>query len=225
MTAPQSHQMFMGVADDFAKVKGTLQVAVNSVLNPTVATGSVVVAVGDLIVATFAEQTALTVTAVTDNLGNTYTAQNAGLDAGTVSGRAFYSRVTAGGTLTQVNFAATASANNAVGLAVGYAGPFLAPPIDANPALVEDITSPFASPATGTLTSVPSLVVGWCCNGAAGAWAPAVPMLEQIELVTQAVLTSRIGSWRVDVTTTVTPGWTGTNPTDSVLGTMSFRKG
>ena len=46
------------------------------------------------------QQTSLTVTAVTDNLGNTYSATNAGSDNGNITGRAFYSRVTVPGTLT-----------------------------------------------------------------------------------------------------------------------------
>ena len=76
----------------------------NSIPNPLPASGSVVVSIGDLIVAVIAQQTALTVTAVTDNLGNTYTAQNAGtLVSTTISGRMFYSRVTVAGTLTTVN--------------------------------------------------------------------------------------------------------------------------
>src|SRR5687767_1058080 len=118
----------------FGDVLGTFSVAANSITNPTDATGTATVAVGDLVYCVLVQQTALTVTAVTDNLGNTYTATNAGNDAGAVTARAFYSRVTVGGSLTTLSAAATASANNVVFIGVAFQGPFIAPPIDANPA-------------------------------------------------------------------------------------------
>jgi hypothetical protein len=71
----------------FGGLKGTLVGGNNSIPNPLPATGSVAVVVGDLVVALCTQQTALTVTAAADNLGNTYAAQNAGtLASTTVSG-------------------------------------------------------------------------------------------------------------------------------------------
>src|SRR5258707_148904 len=96
----------------FGDVRGTLNGAGVSTTNPSDATGSVSVSVGDLIVAVFGEQVALGVTAATDNLGNTYTAQNAGTDSGASTGRMFYSRATVAGTLTAVHFAVPATTNN-----------------------------------------------------------------------------------------------------------------
>ena len=74
----------------FGGLKGTLTGAGNSVTNPSVLSGSVSVAVGDLVFGVFGQQTALTATAtITDNLGNTYAYQNAGTDAGNATGRPF----------------------------------------------------------------------------------------------------------------------------------------
>src|SRR5688572_1928328 len=133
----------------FGDVKGTFTANAVSITNPFVAAGSVAVVVGDLIFAVINQQTALTATACADNLGNTYTATNAGVDSGTSTGRAFYSRVTVAGTITFVRFTTTASANNVTGVAVSFEGPFTSPPIDANPANVSDVASPFTGPATG----------------------------------------------------------------------------
>src|SRR5258708_6900151 len=120
----------------FGDLIGTLTGNGVSVTNPSnTTTGSVVVAVGDLVVGVMSEQSALTATAVTDNLGNTYTAQNAGTwsGAGGTSGRMFYSRVSVAGTLTVCHFAATASSDNYSVAVAAFTGPFVAPPIDANP--------------------------------------------------------------------------------------------
>jgi hypothetical protein len=89
----------------FGDHKGSLTASVASVTNPTNLTGSVLVAVADLIFVCFSQQTALTATAASDNLGNSYTAVNAGTDAGNATIRCFYSLVTAAGTLTQVSVA------------------------------------------------------------------------------------------------------------------------
>ena len=208
----------------FGDIRGTLQVAANSITNPTNLAGSVAVQVGDLVFVAVGEQTALTATGATSSFVTTYAATNAGLDAGTVTGRAFWGRVTSAGTLTQISVAATASGDNVSAVAVVFEGPFTSSPLDANPALVEDITSSFSAPASGTLAQADELIVTWAVNGVAGVWTATSPNVKRVELATQTVLTTKIGSWVVAATTTVTPAWTGTNPTDSVLGTNSFKK-
>jgi len=81
---------------------------------------------------------------------------------GTITGRAYYVRVTTAGTLTSVSAVTTASNNNYVFNAVAYAGPFLSSPLDQAPANnTGDVTSPFTCPATGTLTQADELVVCW----------------------------------------------------------------
>jgi hypothetical protein len=206
----------------FGNLRGTLQVAANSITNPTNATGSVAVSIGDLVYVVVGEQTSLTATAVTSSLVTTYTATNAGTDSGTVTGRAFWGIVTTAGTLTSVAVAATGSTDNVSIVVAVFEGPFDLSPLDANPANLEDIASPFTGPATGTLARANELIVSWAVNGAAGAWTATAPNTIRVELATQAVLTSKIGSQVVTATTTVSPEWTGTNPTDSVLGTTSF---
>ena len=101
------------------------------------------VAVGDLVVALMAQQTALTASGCTDNLGNTYTAQNAGTLSGVISGRLFYSRVTVAGSLTTVTIAATASANDFSCVAAVFEGPFVVSPVDRSPSNISDVTTPY----------------------------------------------------------------------------------
>lgn len=208
----------------FGDVRGTLQVAANSITNPTNLAGSVAVQVNDLVFVALGEQTALTAGACTSSLVTTYTATNAGLDSGTVTGRAYWGLVTSAGTLTQISVAATASADNVAAVAVVFEGPFASSPLDASPALNEDIASPFTTNLTGTLAQADELIVSWSVNGAAGNWTATSPNVNRVELNTQAVLTTRIGSWVVSATTSVSAAWTGTNPTDDVLGINSFKQ-
>jgi hypothetical protein len=213
----------------FGSLRGTLTVALNSITNPTSAVGSVSVSVGDLIVAVMCQQTALTVTGVTDGLGHTYAAQNAGFDAGNCSGRAFWVRATNAGTLTSVDAACTASANNVAFSVAVFEGNFDASPLDANPANNEntDNTSPITCPATGTLAQADELVIGWSASGGAAStdWAATSPNLEAIETSSSTVAKAIIGYQVVAATTTVSPAFTtASDPTNSVQGTMSFKK-
>src|SRR5688572_957274 len=117
----------------FGDLKGTLGGNANSITNPFNATGSVAVAVGDLVYAVLGQQTNLTVTACADNLFNTYIETQLGLDAGTSTGRAFYTRVTMPGTLTTISATTTGSTNDVAFLAAVIEGPFEVRAIDANP--------------------------------------------------------------------------------------------
>jgi hypothetical protein len=198
----------------------------NSITNPFAVTGSQDVAVGDLVVAVFAEQTALTVTTVTDNLGNTYVAQNAGTDAGTITGRAYYARVTMPGTLTSVSAVATASGDNVAAVAAAFEGPFITSPLDANPANNNntDNASPFTCPSTGVLAQAAELVVAWMSGQAGTTWLATSPNLKAADAVSQSVSTVILGYQVVAATTAVAPAFTGTNPSVSVQGTMSFKQ-
>ncbi len=210
----------------FGALRGTLSGAANSITNPFSATGSVAVVRGDLIFAVLGEQTSVTVTAVTDNLGNTYTATQVGTDAGTSTGRAFYSRVTVPGTLTSVDAAATGSADNVAFFVAVIEGPVIASPLDANPTnITSDTTSPFTCPATGTLAQANEIVMSWAVATGSTVWAATSPNLLAGQLATQAVLHTVVGYQAVTATTTVSPEFTaGSNPTDAVLGTASFKR-
>lgn len=210
----------------FGDIRGKLTGNGASVTNPSTATGSVTVSVGDLIVGVFAQQTSLSVTGISDNLGNTYTAQNAGTDPGTGTGRMFYSRVAFSGTLTTLNFTASASANNYACVGAVYAGDFASPPINANPTnSTNDIASPFTCPPTGTLTQTSQVVIGWASaaigtanwTASSGISTVAVQFLDP-----GALVAAFIGSIVVTATTTVTPAFAGTAPSDDVLGAASF---
>jgi hypothetical protein len=207
----------------FGDHKGSLTASVASVTNPTNLTGSVAVAVADLIFVCFSQQTALTATAASDNLGNTYSAVNAGTDAGNATIRCFYSRVTVAGTLTQVSVAATASTNDASAVASVIEGPFRVSPLDANPADATDGTSPHNCPPTGTLAQPNEVVMGACsiaANVTLTATAPGV--------ITQTVARANVstGVQRVVVTSTasVAPQFGAGSTVNAGQTTASFRQ-
>lgn len=178
---------------------------------------------GDLVVALMCEQTANTASGTTDNLGNTYTAQNAGT-LSTVGGRMFYSRVTVGGTLTTVTIAATGSNDDFSCVAAAFSNGFDSPPIDANPAnTTGDITSPFNGPASGALAQALELVVGWSANNANATWTSSAPWTTAIQ-VAQTNTHAALQYQDVSATTTQTPAFTGTVPTANVMGTASFKQ-
>lgn len=204
--------------------RGSLTASVNSVTNPTNLTGSVAnVAVGDLIFGVFAQQTALTAAGtVTDNLGNTYVYVNAGTDAGSVTIRCFYARVTTGGTLTQVSVPATASTNDASAIASVIEGPFLTSPLDANPANTTDGTSPHTCPATGTLAQASEVVMAACSlasNLAMTATSPSVIT----QTVARANVSCAISRRVVSSTSSVTPEFGNGATANAAQTTASFK--
>jgi hypothetical protein len=210
----------------FGGLKGTLVGGNNSIPNPLPATGSVAIAVGDLIVAVVAQQTALTVTACGDNLhgASTYSAQNAGTLA-TISGRMFYKLVTVAGTLTTVNAVTTSSTNDCSIAVAVFEGPFKTSPLDATPAnLSADTTTPYSCPASGVLGQADELVVGWMAAASTAAHTAGGGFTKQVEQLQSANAAAKISSLVVAATTTQTPTWTGTAPSADVLGTASFRK-
>jgi hypothetical protein len=133
-----------------------------STTNPTSLTGlSWVVKAGDAVVIAIVEQGAApTATAVTDNLGHTYTAVDANGNSvgGTCAMMQFQTIVTVPGTITDINVAATASANDIALKAEAYNGPFSG--LDAAPDIAQDSATPFESNLTGTLSQPSELVVG-----------------------------------------------------------------
>lgn len=206
--------------------KGTWTFTANSIVannQATLATGVNTVARGDLIVVVIGEQTGNTSTGASDTLGNTYTAATVGTLGGGVSGRAFYTIVTNAGTNTNINVAATASANNVAIVAASYEGSFSA--IDANPANNNntDNSSPFTCPATGTLAQQVEIIIAWMVQNTANTLTATSPNLKDNQANSQSVVGTALGHQVVNSTSTVSPAWTGTNPTGSQQGTISFR--
>jgi len=202
-------------------LRGNLTASVASVTNPTNLTGSVAVSVGDLIYVAFSQQTALTATSASDNLGNTYSAVNAGTDGGTPTHRAFYARVTTAGTLTTISVAATASTNDASAVAAVIEGPFMVGPLDANPANTTDGTTPFTCPATGTLAQAEEVImasIGINSNQTVAASSP----FTLSGTVARANISTGVSRQKVSATTTQTPEFTGTTAA-AVQTTASFK--
>lgn len=209
----------------FGSLRGALSAQSGNVGATNDITGSVAISVGDLVFVVFAEQTSLTASGVTDNLGNTYTAQNAGNDAGNVSGRSFYARVTVAGTLTTATISATSSAHNWAGFAAIIEGPFSSTGfLDANPAnITNDVTSPFTCPSTGTLANATEVVIAWAASDGNTAWTATSPNTLAGQIVRGSSARAIIGYQAVSATTAVAPDFATGNPTVDVLGTVSFR--
>lgn len=221
-------QSSVTVADGFtttAVLVNTLSGGGNSTTDPTVVTGSVAVEVGDLIVVVASEQTgAVTTTGVTDNLSNTYTAQNAGhVAGGIVAGSAYYTIATNAGTLTTVNVAASASTND-IAIVVGvFKGPFGA--IDANPANRGDSSDPLTGTATGTLTQASELVLGWLAGTATGdTYTANSPFTLAGAVASGGLRRVALQYLNVEATTSVTPSFNSGASTSNALGTMSFTR-
>ena len=213
----------------FGDIKGTKTGSGTSVVAaPACATGTnFAVVAGDLIVALMAEQIGKTVTGVTDNLGNTYTAFGAGISSGAVlSGRAFWTRVTNAGTISALTFAATASSNNYVVLAVGFEGPFQVSPLDAQPAgIIDDNTTPYTCPTTGVLKQAEEKVICALVHNGNPTLTATAPNLLAVQLNTASVLKAAIGHQTTTTSNSVLPSWTSSaTPTASVYDTVTFKR-
>jgi hypothetical protein len=214
----------------FGDFKGRCSVVGSSILDSNDATGSVSISNNDLVVVTVSELISVTATTVSDNLGNTYTATNAGNDGGSPTQRSYYSLVDHAGTLTTVTVAATASAHDFAITADVYEGPFAASPLDINLATVTaDTTTPYLCQETGTLAQADELVVGICVmtNGETdwagnGSFTLSSNVASGTAANTIGIATCRLV---VSATTTVQPGFTGTAPGDDIFHTLSFKKG
>ncbi len=210
----------------FGGLKGTLTGNGNSVGATNALTGSVATAPNDLIFVVFGQQTNLTAASVTDDIGNSYTPQNNGTDAGTSTGRAFWAR-SRGGTVTTVTVAATGSTNDYAGGVLVIEGPIQGSPVDANPANGSDTTSSFNGPATGTLNQAQQIVIGWATTpqGTGATWAATSPNLLGVQVNNGTNIKVVIGYQAVNATTSVVPVFTaGGNPVDDTLGTISFKQ-
>ena len=197
----------------FGSLKGTLVGAGTTTTATNNATGSVAVAVGDLIVAVRSERLVNTVTSMS-NAGDpagTWTAIN----AGTVSGigcRAFYKVATSAGTLTTVTSAQTASGNHYSITVAVFEGPFLASgALDRAPANTTDAATPFTCAATTVLSQADELIVvglGLTRGQTTGVTATAPLLLAGTSAsgvnVSNSVSTA-IGYQAVSATTSVTP--------------------
>ena len=211
----------------FGGLKGTLTINGNSVGASNALAGSVAVNALDLVFVIFGQQTNLTATTCTDNLGNTYTATNAGTDAGTVTGRAYYSVVTNAGTITSVTVSASASTNDFAGIAAVIEGPFCdaAVVVDKNIAnATGDLSSPFTCPATGTLGFPEEAILCWSASDGNATWSATSPNLKALQANNSTNIKVIIGYQAVSSTGTVSPEFTGTNPSVNLLGTTTFKQ-
>jgi hypothetical protein len=214
------------VGDGFttaAVVKAFFTAGVTSITNPIAATGSTAVVAGDAVAFMYSEQSS-TVTAgtLTDNLGNTYTACNAGTANGTTAGLGYYGIITVAGTLTSLSLTATASTNDASVSGAIFNGPFTG--IDANPVVKTDSSSPMTGTSTGVLSQASELVVGMMASSANGALSATSPWVEAGTPASTGLRRALIAYQNVEATTAVTPSFTAAAAETTVVQTLSFAR-
>lgn len=215
--------------------KGTLVGGGTSTTATTTATGSVSVAVGDLIIChTTQLAAAIVMTTMADNLGHSYTGFNVGFNT-SVAGRAYWKIATAAGTLTTITqtWSAT-SANDWSQAAVVFPGPFAASPLDANPAWVNGNGNPdWICPLTGTLVQPVELVVCFLSIGANGqtdvtATAPLLLAITKASAADNAAssVSGHVGYKVVSAITSTQDhfNFTAGSTASSVVGVASFKK-
>lgn len=202
--------------------------AIASTTTTITASAGISVAVGDVVAALFTERVSLTVTAAVDDLGNSYTAQNAGTDMGNPTGRAFYFIITSAGTLNSISFATpTTGSNDYWAGAEVIEGPFSG--IGSNPA------NSSAATGTGPAVSPPvadSVIISWgsAANGAAfGVATCATGYTVDVQGFSGSggANTTGGGLARLVVASTAsnTPVWSSTAATpNGPIGGMSFSK-
>lgn len=213
----------------FGDVLATASNTAASISNPFAVSAGFAVSPGNLVVVAVAQRTTLSASAMTDGLGNTFTAFSSGFDGGNATIRGYYSIITTSGTCTPSVVTTSGTEDGAI-VAVGFEGPFAASPLDANPTIVQDTATPFTGPATGTLAQDDELIVAYIgmANGRAmTATSPSSLTLSVISGLEGAANTIGCAVARqvVAATTSVAPAWTagGTLSSDG-LGTVSFKK-
>lgn len=210
----------------FGGLRTTFKNSATSIGTSIVASGTRAVRLGDLIFVVGGEQTALTITGVTDNLGNSYTSCNNTVNTtGAITGRAFWARVKDDGTLTTVTMACNGGTNNGVIVVAIIEGP-ITNAIDSDPAnITSDITSPFNCPTTGTLGQANEIVIGFLVGSGSTVNTATSPNLLADQQATASILHATIGYQAVTVTTAVIPVFAaGSNPANQLMGVASFRR-
>ena len=214
----------------FGGLKGTLTAGAAAIPANYANAGSVSVAVGDLLLALVCTNNTLNGTAVTDNLGNSYTAQNAGTDNANACGRLWYSIATASGTLTAQTVNSTSTTNDVAFIGAVFEGVFSA--VDnAGIANLVDSTTPFTCPSTGTLAQADELVIGWISYALARTLTATSPFTMAIQRMSTSdgATASVVGgiSYRlVSATTAQIPEFTSSGAVNTVVeGTIAFKKG
>ena len=222
----------MAFGDLIGSITGEGTTVTTSNLCTTVHTSSAI-STGDLIYVCFAQGTQLQVTGITDDLGNTYTACNAGTDAGNYTARAFYSIATNSGTITTIT--AVSSSTFPVKwtcIAAFFRGPFGGTPgaIDRNPTNLVDTTSPvspYNCPTTGALTQANEVVVHWIVSDvfASGYANPSSTQVGSFVVANPNGIVGSLAYRVVAATTSVTPQFTSpVNPTVTITGTTTFKR-
>lgn len=135
---------------------------------------SFTVKVGDLVFCSYGARGTAIPSSFSDNLGNTYTLLTTNSVTAVLAGG--FSIVTVAGSCTpQANFASNAA--NKVILASHYGGPFVASPLDRNPAVSTSAsTGSIASPLTGALAQAPELRISYAAQISGTALSTVAPL-------------------------------------------------
>jgi hypothetical protein len=208
----------------FGGFKGSFTGSSGNIGTSLAATGSVAVVAGDLVFGVLFESNGMSMSACADNLGNTYTLF-AGTDAGLATAVCAYATVTKPGTLTTITATTNGGVNDGVFDCIVMEGPFDLSPADKHPTdISNDITTPYLSAATGTLSMPQQVVIAWASSGGAAVWAVASPFTLQSQHAIASTGSVRLATQTVSSTASVAAAsWTGTAAADDVLGIASFK--
>lgn len=168
---------------------------------------AITVAVGQLAVVLVAQQTASTLTAVSDNLGNTWNALTTS-GTGNSAMKMYWSLITNAGSMTPVS-TNTSSSSDACILCAVFDGPFDSSPLDKDVITTGGHSNTLVTPSSGTLAQTNELIIAyWCCQTvptAGGATAPSV-MRATNPLYVFGGIASHVVSATTAVTVTFTNG-------------------
>lgn len=202
--------------------------------------GSATISVGDLLICLYVELGGFNpgnANLPLDTIGGvgpqTWTALGAGsVASGSLNARAYYLVSANAGTLTQVAINAASNANDWAMCVAAFAGPFAASPLDVQPAVNNDTTSPFTCPASGTLAQASELLFGLVAMTRCQTLVATSPNIIAGNALSTTANTANsasaaIGSQVTAVTTTVSPAFTLASGTvNNEIGfTYSFKAG
>jgi hypothetical protein len=181
----------------------------------------------DLIFVNVTMESAMHAVSCTDSLGHTYTATSAGMDAGSVAGRAFYTVVTNPGYIEYISITPNVnSSDNMMISGAVFQGPFQSSPLDANPTpyVNFDLVAPYDAPPTGTLAQASEMIIQSGARSDTVNLLPVAPFTVVAALSSSSGMRSLIGRHIVSSTASVTPTSTSaSDPAQNFMGTYSFK--
>lgn len=180
--------------------------------------------VNDTVIVVFGDLVGGAAPTIADDGGNTWTALTGGTN--TVRCTAWYSRVTANTGTVTITFPSSSAARSVI---TGVLKGTPASPLDKNPAMTNDSTSPYASPSSGTLSQANEFTYGYGCMAGPETATASTDVTTALEAHTTGGSAGTnvevyLGWKSVTATTAVTPTITTANNRTGITGTATFKR-